>query len=180
MLAHPLFQSLILAVENGLSDIRGIVPSPDLRPWIGSAAALVLLGALVLWIRSRSRRTAPPEPREPPDVRALRRLDALERSGAALDAERFTLEVSSILRSYLEEALDVPAPGQTSEEFLRDLRNQPRVTPQLQEDLEDFARLTDLVKFARRSLADAERERLLASAGRVVETCRPEPEPVRC
>lgn len=165
--------------ESGFSDIREIVRLPNYWPWLAAAVALCALAALVCgWRRFRRGAAPAPAPAEPQHEKALRLLHALRERGAELEAERFTVEVSAILRHYLEDALDVPAPEQTSEEFLRELRGQPWLTRELHADLEEFMRLADLVKFARQSLDAGQRQRLLDSAIQVVEATRPEPEPV--
>lgn len=168
-----------LLAQGGLSDIREIVETPNYWPWILLAAALLLGAALVFWFR-RTRQAAEeiPAPAEAPDRKAVRLLGELRRKGDELEAEAFTVAVSSILRNYLEEALRLPAPEQTSEEFLQELRGQPWLTPELQQNLEDFMRLADLVKFARQALSGDQRIRLLDSAAQVVDATRPQPETV--
>lgn len=175
----PLLLPRPLLAETGLSDIRDIVPSPNYWPWVVIAVVLVLAALFFLW-RKRPQREAEQilEPVEAPDLKALRLLRQLQENADALEAEAFTVEVSSILRHYLEEALRLPAPEQTSEEFLQDLRGQSWLTPELQQNLEDFMHLADLVKFARQVLKHDQRIRLLGSARQVIDATRPQPEPV--
>lgn len=175
------FRLLILA-QNDFSDIREIVRLPIIWPWLLAAAILLAGAAFLGWRRWRKAHTptAPAEAVEPPHLKALRLLQALRDEGDQLDAERFTVEVSSILRIYLEEEIALPAPEQTSEEFLQQLRGQSWLTAELQRDIEEFMRVSDLVKFARQSIDADQRRRLLDSAVQVVETTRPpsQPEPV--
>lgn len=163
------------------SDIREIVRFPSYWPWLVAATMLLAGAAFLAWRRRRKAKTATaPESLEPPNLKALRLLQALREKGDRLDSERFTVEASSILRVYLEEELGLPAPEQTSEEFLQELRCQNWLTPELQQDIEEFMRLSDLVKFARQSIDANQRQRLLDSALQVIETTRPpsQPEPV--
>lgn len=169
---------VLFLAEAEFSDIREIVRFPSYWPWVLAAFAVVALAAFLLWRRSRGKGAERvSEPAEPPHDKALRLLTELRETQDALDAEAFTVEASRVLRRYLEEALNLPAPEQTSEEFLHELRNQTWLTSELQQDLESFMRLTDLVKFARQSLDADQRQRLLDSAVQLVETTRPQPEP---
>lgn len=173
--------SLLLA-QGGFSDIREIVSIPMLWPWLILITVLLFIaaGALWWWNRRETAQEISVAPPEPPHIKAKRLLEKLRQSGDQMEAESFTVQVSSILRIYLEDALAVPAPEQTSEEFLQNLSDQPWITQELQADLEDFMQVSDLVKFARQSLDAHQRQRLLKSALQVVETTQPqsEPEPV--
>jgi hypothetical protein len=173
------FPLIPILAETTLSDIREIAPQPNPWPWISLALLLLLTALFFFWKRRRAQRKEPmAAPAETPDAKALRLLDRLRQQDDQLDAEAFMVAVSSILRNYLEEALNLPAPEQTSEEFLQELRGQTWLTPELQQKLEDFMRLGDLVKFARQPLHADQRKRLLESASLVVEATRPQPKPV--
>jgi hypothetical protein len=171
--------NVLILAESGFSDIRGIISIPAYWPWLVLAAALILIAIAAYWWQSRNPvREVAAAPVEPPHLKAKRLLDQLSQSGDQLEAEVFTVKVSSILRHYLEEALAIPAPEQTSEEFLQNLSDQSWITADLQNDLEEFMIISDLVKFARQTLDATQRQRLLSSALQVVETTQPQPEPV--
>lgn len=170
------FRFLTTFAQSELSDIREIVPQPNYWLWLGIAVVVLILAALFFVWKRRKKATTPAAPVEAPDLKALRRLADLHARGDETDADAFTVEASSILRNYLEEALQLPAPEQTSEEFLQELRTQSWLTPALQQTFEDFMRLTDLVKFARQPLTSDQRSLLLESARQVIETTRPQPE----
>lgn len=168
--------AFLFLAQGEFSDIREIVRFPTYWPWVAGAGILLVLLLFATWIsRRRKVRTNRPEPIEPPEDKARRLLHALREEGAQLEAEEFTVRVSTILRVYLEEALSVPAPEQTSEEFLQELRGQSWLTPELQTDLKEFMHLADLVKFARQSLDEDQRRRLLDSAVQVVDRTQPKP-----
>jgi hypothetical protein len=129
-----------------------------------------LLGAL-LWraFRKRSARDAGPViPLRSPREIALERLQRLRGDPAGLDAEPFTVEVSDIVRQFLEAALKVPAREQTSEEFLIAVQSDPALPGILREHMPPFLDQCDRVKFARQSLAGEQRERLLETAETVI------------
>ncbi len=162
--------------SDGFSDIREIVEYPNYAPWLIAATVLLAAaGGTALWRRCRRKRETalPAAPAEEPHQKARRLLEALRRDGHQLEAEPFTVEVSRILRVYLEEALRIPAQEQTSEEFLSGLRDQTWPSAELRAELEEFMRLADLVKFARQSLSSSQRAGLLDSALQVVERTEP-------
>lgn len=133
---------------------------------------LALFAFLLLYLRKRrlNRPQASAEPRRSPREIALERLARLKTGKVHLTAEPFTVEVSDIVRDYLEEALDVPAREQTSEEFLGSLQSTPDLPPVLHEHMPAFLQQCDFVKFARQSLAGNQRESLLQTAETVVES----------
>ncbi len=155
------------------ADIEGLVPI-GLPVWVWLALAAVLLGlvavAVGLWLRRR--RTPAPASAEPvraPREVALERLAALRAREASMAAEPFTVEVSDIVRDYLEAALAIPAREQTSEEFLQALEARPDLPAALRAHMPPFLEQCDRVKFARQDLAGAQRGTLLQAAQAVVE-----------
>ncbi len=169
------FPALQLLAQTELSDIREIVPQPPVWPWIAALVAILLLAAFLLW---KKRRPTPADsaPPESPHAKALRLLAELRARAETLDDESFTVALSSILRRYLEEALQLPAPEQTTDEFLQHLRSGSPLAPDLQPNLENFLRQTDLVKFARQPLTPDQRENLLETARQTIDATRPKPE----
>lgn len=156
----------VLPKEQGATDIRDIKPlvrpPADLRPLYLGAASLVTLVALGLgfWFllnRPKRRYTVPPPP---PDEVALRALDRLWARRDLQEGrwEPYYVELSAIVRRYLEERFDIRAPEMTTEEFLVAAGNDPRLTPSQRQLLAAFLHQADLVKFARAvpNLSDAE------------------------
>ena len=144
-------------VQPDLSELRDIPPPEELPPvppwWLPfyrAGLALVLLGLLAgSWqlLRRRTRR----ERAVPPDQWALAELD---RAGAGPletedDVEQFFIRVSDVLRTYLELRFQLPAPEQTTAEFLETMRRAPQLPGAQQEVLREFLERCDLVKFAR-------------------------------
>ena len=62
--------------------------------------------------------------------------------------KEFYLELTMIVRSYIERAHSIRAPEQTTEEFLTAVSNDPRFDGAVLETLENFLEAADLVKFA--------------------------------
>ncbi len=160
----------LFLLESGFSDIRDVVRFASPWPWI-IAAALALAFILFYWawkryqIRQAAIRAAY---REPPHQVAERELEALRKEGPSLESEVFSVRVSRVLRHYLEDALSLPAPERTTEEFLNELSDKDSFDDELKEQLSSFLQQSDLVKFARQDLNAEQRSGLLDSALRVI------------
>jgi hypothetical protein len=125
---------------------------PRLLAWGAVAAAAALLLAVLFFGSRRLRRRA--EHREqvalPPHVKAQRALVRLRTAPRTTRAqvEAFYVEVSGVLRCYLEERFGLRAPERTTEEFLRDLEAGDVLAREHRGDLARFLSQCDLVKFA--------------------------------
>ena len=122
-----------------------------------------LVAGLVAWVRraaERARLTA--------FDRALARLDRLERrglpSGDAADA--WYVELSDIVRRYIEERFALRAPELTTEEFLAEAGRSAELTASHREVLSAFLATCDRVKFARYSPGEDESQGALDVAKR--------------
>lgn len=111
---------------------------------------------------------------EPADVIALRELDELARKDYVHKGmiKEYFVEVSLIVRRYLERRFNVHAPEMTTEEFLYDAGTNASLEEAHKGLLADFLRCCDLVKFARYSPEAAEIQKAFDSAKRFVEQTR--------
>jgi len=142
----------------GASEPLALTIPEEPFPWwwvgAGAAALVILLGGLVA-IARRSRPPPPPPPVVPPHERALDALRELSKRQLPQrgEVEPYFVELSEILRCYLEERFGLRAPEQTTEEFLATVSNTPegrRAIEVAHRDLlRDFLNRADLVKFAR-------------------------------
>jgi hypothetical protein len=158
-----------------LRALHGPVAAPwwERVPWASLLAVLAMLSSLVLLVRMLrgrpkpkplpvplARAAAPARPRGDPTAEALRALAAL-RAQALPQAGRFgehALELTGILRRFLEATNSAPRPGDTSGELVARLRASR--TPEADvERLAGLLSLWDRVKFARAPLTEAEAER---------------------
>ena len=141
---------------------------------------LVLLATLIV-------RTTRPVPvfvrRTPPDQLAI---DALQRLRLHLPTDAdgispFVVDVSDVLRRYIEGRFDLHAPARTTEEFLLEVARRDDAVAEREETLGGFLTSCDLVKFARARPGREELLALLATAESFVEETRgarvAEPEP---
>ena len=140
------------------------------RNWPWLAAGLIVLGGIaagvVVWLgraEERARITA--------FDRALARLDRLERrglpAGDAVDA--WYVELSDIVRRYIEERFALRAPELTTEEFLIEAGRSAELTAAHRDLLSEFLATCDRVKFARYSPGDDESREALEVARRFLE-----------
>jgi hypothetical protein len=148
---------------SDIRDIRGpkAVPSPEL--WmmeVAGAAALAGL-AYAAWRWYRRVKLAPKTAGEI----ALARLEKALRLMQPETAREFSIEVSEIVRKYIEARFNVLASHQTTEEFLHGLvEPSDALLARHQELLEDFLGHCDLAKFARWVLSVEEMKTMHESA----------------
>ena len=163
------------ASAEDIRDIRGpqFIAPAWLLPALAAGGAVLALGAYGVWRWQRRRRPAPT--RLPFEV-ALQRLEDLRALMRPESAREFSIAVSDIVRSYIEQGFELTATHRTTEEFLRDLLESPHVALARQRALlSEFLYQCDLVKFAGVSLTLVDMESLHHSACDFVRTTgRPE------
>jgi hypothetical protein len=176
----PTVQLLVLATvtaadsNQSLRGLHGPLGAPwwERLPlaWIaGGLAGLAVAALVVSRLRRRKRRplprpsaptAVPGRPRLDPVAEALRAMAALRAAGLPAQ-QRFgehALELTAILRRFLEATVTTPRPGDTSGELLERLRASRMPNDDL-ERLEGLLGLWDRVKFARWPLTEAEARR---------------------
>jgi len=139
---------------TSLEELRAAAPPVSLpRPlrvllWI-VAAAVLIVGGLLLWCWRRRRRKVAAEKQLSPQERAYMALEELWKSGLAQrDAKLYYVEVTGIVRRFIEWTTGIRAPEQTTEEFLREISQKETFEPDESRRLKDFLEAADLVKFA--------------------------------
>ena len=137
-----------------LKPVRGLITAEAIAaqhrricPWAvgGGLAAIGLIAAIVYWVR-RPRPVPPPPPAHEIALEALRQLVAKDLVGNGR-VEQFFVEITTIVRDYIERAFGLRAPEQTTEEFLASIVAQP-VVARHREALAPFLTAADEVKFA--------------------------------
>jgi hypothetical protein len=119
--------------------------------WIGLGAgvlALLGIGGVAMWrVLGTKRRIA--EQRSAYED-AISALAALQKRGApgAEDADAWFVELSAIVRAYLEHRYDIRAPELTTEEFLQEASRAKELTAEHRAQLMAFLERCDRVKFA--------------------------------
>ncbi len=159
-------RTLILRVQSvlnetnasKLSDINGPINPPIQLPrwtWVFVLIVLIALlaGIITLLLRKKTEAASDNKPIDSPHVIALKALRALREKKWI--SEPFFVQLSLILRIYLENRFDLNAPEFTTEELAGKLQHDPRLNENNRQTLREFFIQADLVKFAR---ADAEQE----------------------
>lgn len=164
-----------IASSEDIRDIRGPKPIPS--PWV--IPLMVLAGLLVAgsgyaawrW-DSRRQHTAAKLPSEI----ALERLQQARALMHPSGGRKFSIEVSSIVRDYIEIRFRVMAAHRTTDEFLHDLLESGDSLLAAHRDLlADFLQLCDLAKFGGWNLPHVDMEAMLHGARRfVIESAQPE------
>ncbi len=167
------------AAADEIRDIRG--PKPLGGNW--AVPVIVALGLLTgaaaygYWLWSRRRAHLPRTPVE----LALARLAAAQTLIDAQNGREFSIEVSGIVREYIEQQFAIRAAHRTTDEFLHDL-----VEPALPDaahralaahsgNLSAFLETCDLAKFGGWTLSAADMRTLSAGAMRFVSQSAPTP-----
>jgi hypothetical protein len=172
----------VLPPGEAPADIHEIAPPVALPGgwwWLWAVAGAVLAGTVLFWRWRRRRAVTAPAPL-PHEIalKALRELMAADLPARG-EAKLFYLRVSSILRHYIEDRFSLHAPERTTEEFLRDLRDDRRLSDSQKGLLRDFLRHCDMVKFAEHQPSrDEVNQTLNACAQFIAETKPREDEPV--
>lgn len=162
----------VLDAEGGEdpADIKSIAAPGREIDWplvaLIGAGGLAVLGAVAALLIARARREKPiPTDRVPSNEVALSALDAIDPSFTdEYGAKRFFNEVSSVVRTYIEDRFAIHAPERTTEEFLRESRVHDGLSREDLDLLERFLGLCDLVKFARHRVEPSDANATLESA----------------
>jgi hypothetical protein len=161
-------------VDEDIRDIRGPLPVSSANPLLIGALVCVFISIVLftawLWHRRSFARV-----RLPYEVA----LDRLEKARVLMKQDtmrEFSIEVSEVVRSYIEQRFKIRAARQTTEEFLHQLmRPSDALLNKHQELLGAFLTHCDLAKFARWVLSGQEMEGMYQSARTfILESGKPE------
>jgi hypothetical protein len=179
----PIEIGSVLPEGEVAGELRPVRPSLPLRShvrvllWIGAGALALLAVAgffgVRAWQRARRRQV-----RISAYDRAMARLRELEQrglpspdqGGPAVDV--WYVELSAIVRRYLEDRYGLRAPELTTEEFLREAQRSGQLSSTHRDLLSDFLVRCDRVKFARYQPGEDESRQALGSARSFLEETR--------
>lgn len=170
-----LFQDIVLPMT--------LVQPERGTPWllVGLIAGALAVGgalyALKLWRRAKEELQAPPVSAW---ETALRRLRDLEKKNLPElgKAGQYYVDLSSILRFYIEDRFHVHAPEQTTQEFLEAAAKSGVFSDEHQQLLAQFLRLADRVKFAQLEPAYEEMRQSFEAVKQFVHETVPKVAPV--
>jgi len=137
---------------NELAGFAEPVETPEPRSifvwWLGGSVLLVGVIGFVVW-RFCRHSTAGGERQFTPRELADLELQQLEREQLSEpDVKRFYVELTAVVRRYIERTTGVRAAEQTTEEFLREISSSDRFARAERQRLKSFLESADLVKFA--------------------------------
>ena len=156
-----------------LGRLAPLEPSPGAKwPWVVGTLAMLAVAspfavrAIAAWRRRTRRRSAY-------DI-ARWRLDRLlaKPRPTAEQIDAFYVELSGIVRRYLEDRFELRAPELTTEEFLASVGQSPDLSRDHQALLRDFLRQADLVKFAGVQPSNEDIEHSIDAARRFIDETR--------
>jgi hypothetical protein len=183
----------VFTVESILAGDQAPRPMKDLAAWpapatwrVATAAVLALLAmasliALAAWLRRKRERPAPARPPVPPHELALAAIQILlaKKWIEQENVEPFYVELSQIVRAYIEARFNLRAPELTTEEFIREASASHHLSLDHQQLIAAFLEQCDLVKFAKHRPAQSDMRAACAAAERLIhETIQAPPEPV--
>lgn len=142
--------------ELKIADIEDVVQMPEEASfwWIWVLSAVVLIAAAGSWFYLRRKRVEKfIRIFKPAHELAYERLRALVKEDlvGAGRIKEFYERISNILRHYIEHRFSLRAPERTTEEFLLELANTEILAETDKENLGEFLKHCDLVKFAKHS-----------------------------
>lgn len=161
-----------------IRDIRGpksFAGRIQLYTLIALAVLLILGGvfALILLKKKQEESKAPPTPAH---IIAYEALAALEKKDYIHQGQTkaYYIELSDIVRHYLENRFNIRAPEMTTEEFFIKVKENSSLSVEHKGLLRDFLTNCDLVKFAKYQPAETEASLALASARRLIDQTKQE------
>ena len=168
------------AEAEKFADNAGPASAPGLLKqywhWIAAALAVAagLAAAVVwaMWRRKRAEKLAPPAPAWEVAYRRLRELDERQLPEAG-KYEPYYVDLSSILRYYIEDRFHLRAPEQTTQEFLAASSTSGLFSGDHQQLLSELLKHSDRVKFAQYVPSVPEMERSFAAVLQFVDETVP-------
>ena len=117
--------------------------------WIAVAAGLLIFAVGLYWRLRHRRRAEPAGPvLTPAELAYLELQQLLENHEAQQDVKLFYVELTAIVRRYIERTTGIRAPEQTTQEFLHEVSRRRDFPADEARRLKSFLEAADLVKFA--------------------------------
>lgn len=115
--------------------------------WISAGAGALLAAAIVVWM-IRHGRAVSERQLSPQELAELELGRIVENKLSESDVKAFYVELTAVVRRYIERSTGVNAPELTTEEFLRQIVDDAIFADEEQVRLRGFLEAADLVKFA--------------------------------
>jgi hypothetical protein len=155
---EPLTVEVAAAVAEEAPSLDQLHPSAGLLPlpqslaatywWIVALAGVAVAATVGLWRSRRRRREESGTPLTPVELAYLELQRLLENQHAREDVKLFYVELTAIVRRYIERTKGIHAPEQTTQEFLHEIGRRSDYPADESRRLMSFLEAADLVKFA--------------------------------
>jgi hypothetical protein len=155
------------SATNIIDDLRLLEAPGPLPPWFWLVAAVCVAG-LVYYLTWRRRHPAEAAARAAAEAQqayedALAELERVHKHLSRENCRPYAIEVSGIVRRYIERRFDIRAPRRSTEEFLAEARRARELPEKYQDKLAHFLQCCDFLKFAK-GFADVDELELLHKA----------------
>lgn len=163
--------------KRDIREIAGPIGFPIKIPWyVWVILTLIVLAAGIAFFLFKRKKTqsifVPPRPAHEIAYEAL---DALKQKEYLRRREfkLYYIELSDIVRRYLENRFNLRAPEMTTEEFLNSVKDNKALMLEHKSLLRDFLFASDLVKFAKYEPAEKEANQSFESAKKLIDQTKP-------
>lgn len=137
---------------NIIDDLRFFEPWQAPPPWVWVLLAVVIVGGIALLIRRRNAVRRAAQGAQVAEHAHEDALAELEKARALMSPENsrpYGIEVSGIVRRYIERRFSIVAPRRSTEEFLTEAATSAKLEPAHRQLLANFLGCCDFLKFAR-------------------------------
>lgn len=136
-------------------------------PWLG--ILMVILASIFVALALKKEEKPETEAEKQEKIKTLKEheLDVLSKIPIE-NADTFYVEMTNVVRDYIEKKFGIPVSSKTTEEFMHDLKGQTFFSQSEQYLLEDFLTHSDRVKFAQYAPTQKEKENALNAAKKFI------------
>lgn len=166
-----------------IRDVKGPVDFPAnyflLYLLLGIVLVVVVFFLVRFVLRRRRTKREQSLPIKPFYVVAYERLEDLKAKDLPSKGliKEYYIELSGIVRRYIEDRFNIKAPDMTTQEFLWFLRDSDSLSDELKDLLKAFLTSCDLVKFAKYGPTRQEMDHSFSSAKKFIDATVPKEEP---
>ena len=148
--------SMVEGEIPSLGDLRPMAPPVELSEpetagawwWWLLLPAVMVAAAIGWWFWRRRRRAVEAAPLTPQELAYLELQKLITDGWAERDVKQYYVELTGVVRRYIERTTAIRAPEQTTEEFLREVSRRATFPAEENARLREFLESADLVKFA--------------------------------
>jgi hypothetical protein len=155
---EPITVEVAAALAQEAPSLDQLRPPAELMPlpqssaavneWLAAGVGVVVVAGAIWLLRRRRRMVQAAAMLTPAELAYLELQRLLENQQAKEDIKLFYVELTAIVRRYIERTSGIHAPEQTTQEFLREISRRDDFPADQSGRLKSFLEAADLVKFA--------------------------------